>query len=105
MTTFLDIRTLSIVLGLTIATLGISMFYYSRNRRVYPGFITWSRATFLMALSFFLVGFRHILPDVITIILANALIYAALSMFYLGFKSFVEKKLKIYKHIHVRIHS
>ena len=69
MATFLDIRTLSVVMGATIFALGISMVYYNVNRRTYPGFGAWTTATVLVSLAFFLVALRRVLPDFFTIVI------------------------------------
>ncbi len=98
MNIFFDIRTLSVVMGVTIFTLGLSMVYYSVSRKTYAGFGAWTIGAILVSLAFLLIGLRHILPSFITIVVANALIYSALAMFYFGFKSFAEKKGKPYLH-------
>ena len=98
MATFLDIRTLSVVMGATIFALGISMVYYNVNRRTYPGFGAWTTATVLVSLAFFLVALRRVLPDFFTIVISNALIYSGFLLFYLGFKATAGQKVKPYLH-------
>jgi PAS domain S-box-containing protein len=98
MAIFLDIPTLSFVMGVTIFALSFSMLYYATSRKIYPGFGLWTKGTVLISLAFFLIGFRQSLSSFITIVAPNALIYAALAMFYLGFKSFAEKKGNPYLH-------
>jgi hypothetical protein len=99
MNIFFDIRTLSVVMGVTIFTLCLSMVYYSVSRKTYTGFGAWTIGAILVSLAFLLIGLRHILPSFITIVVANALLYSALALFYLGFKSFAEKKWKPYLHV------
>ena len=99
MTQFLDIHTLSVVMGATLFALGLSMVYYAVSRKTYPGFGAWTMGTILVGLASFLVGLRHVLPGFITIVMANAFIYSAWAFFYLGFKSFAEKKGKPYLHV------
>jgi PAS domain S-box-containing protein len=99
MTQFLDIRTLSVVMGATVFVLALSMVCYAVSRKTYAGFGAWTIGTILLSLAFFLIALRHVFPGFITIVLSNALIYSALALFYLGFKSFAEKKGKPYLHI------
>jgi|GEM_PF-2943742 len=99
MTQFFDIHTLSLVMGATIFALGLSMVYYAVSRKTYPGFGAWTLGTILVGLAFFLIGLRHVLPGFITIVMANALMCSAWALFYLGFKSFAEKRVKPYLHV------
>jgi two-component system, sensor histidine kinase and response regulator len=99
MSQFLNIHTLSVVMGTTIITLGLSMVYYTVSRKTYPGFGAWTMGTILVGLASILVGFRHVLPGFITIVMANAFIYSAWALFYLGFKFFSGKKGKPYLHV------
>jgi PAS domain S-box-containing protein len=99
MTQFLDIRTLSVVMGVAVFVLAFSMVYYTVSRKAYAGFGVWTTGTILVGLAFFLVALRHVLPNFITIVMANGLIYSALALFYLGFKSFSGKKGNPYLHI------
>ena len=57
----------------------------------------------MAAVSLILVGFRQIIPDLVTIILANALIYSGLFLLYLGFTCFAEKKVRKEFHIAVGV--
>ena len=99
MTQFLNIHTLSVVMGAIIISLGLSMVYYTVSRKTYPGFGAWTMGTILVGLASILVGFRHVLPGFITIVMANACIFSAWVLFYIGFKSFAEKKGKPYLHV------
>ena len=99
MTQFLDIRTLSVVMGMTVFVLALSMVYYAVSRKTYPGFGVWTAGSILVGLAFFLIALRHVFPNFITIVVANALIYSALALFYIGFKSFAEKIVKPYLHV------
>ena len=74
MSQFLNIHTLSVVMGATIIALGLSMVYYTVSRKTYPGFGAWTMGTILVGLASILVGFRHVLPGFITIVTANAFI-------------------------------
>ena len=95
MTSFLDIRTLSVVIGITLFALGLSMAYYSRNNKIYPGFGKWTIGIFLNCIGFILMGCRHFLSPFFTIVIANICIYSALVFFYSGFMSFTQKRVNV----------
>ena len=101
MSLFFDIRTLSVVMGATVFALALSMVYYTVSRKTYSGFGAWTMGTILVSLGFFLIAFRHVLSSFFTIVVANAVIYSALALFFLGFKSIAEKKVKWYLHFAV----
>jgi len=98
MTIFLDIRTLSVVMGVTLFVLGLSMVYYAVSHKTYAGFTAWTIGIILVGLSSFLIGLRHILPAFITEVVAYVFSYLALALFYSGFKSFAKKKVNPYFH-------
>ena len=95
---FLDIRTLSIVVGVTIFVLGLSMVYHICSRKTYSGFGLWTAGIILMGVTFFLIAFRHLLPVFITVIMANGMAFTSLALFYLGFTTMAENPLKLYFH-------
>jgi PAS domain S-box-containing protein len=99
MTQFFDIRTLSVVMGVTIFVLGLSMVCYTLSRKTYAGFGAWTIGTILGSSALFLIALRHVLPNFITIVVANGLICSAFALFYLGFKSFAGKRGNPYLHI------
>lgn len=99
----LDIRTLTLMMGFTFLTLCLSMVYYSLNNKTYDGFGLWTLGINLVAVSLILVGFRQIIPDLVTIVLANAFIYSGLFLLYLGFTCFAEKKVRKEFHIAVGV--
>jgi len=99
MTQFLDIRTLSFVMGATYLALGLSMVHHAANSKTYPGFKAWTTAIILEWVTVVLIGLRHLLPDVITIVVANWLYYAALVLFYLGFRAFAGGPVKPRPHM------
>ena len=99
----IDIRTISLVTGLSLFTVSFSMAYYSLSQKTYPGFGKFTVGNILIGFGLALAGFRPTLPSVITVVAANALIYSALSLFYLGFKSFSGKKCNLYVHFTIVI--
>ena len=101
MITFLDVRTMLVVMGATILISGISMMCYAINRKIYGGFGLWTTGLLSGATGFFLISFRHILSDIITIILANALVYLSVILIYLGFAAMAEKKINFRFHLSI----
>ena len=99
MITFLDIRTLSMVMGATLLITGISMMCYALNRKTYGGFGWWTSGILCGATGFFFISIRNIFPDIISIILANSLIYLSFSLIYLGFCVVAEKKVHLALHL------
>ncbi len=94
----LDMRTLVVGLCMTFFTLSLCMVYYSKTRKIYAGFGAWTIAITLHALGFFFLGLRDILPDLITIVLANLFLFHAVFFTYHGFKSFAEEEVKTHFH-------
>ena len=101
MALFLDVRTLTVVMGTVILALSFCMGHYSVRRKTYPGFGLWTIGTILVSFAFFLVALREILPRFITIVMADALICSGLLLFYLGLKAVAGKKVKPYGHLTV----
>ena len=96
----LDIRTLQLVLGAVILTQGLCMASYRISRRTYPGFGWWTLGFLFVSAGLLLVGFRGVLPDIITIIIGNAFIYSALALYYIGFSHFLGiKKISFPAHL------
>ena len=99
MTHIIDTRTILLLIGVNVCVLTLCMIYYFFSRKIYKGFGAWTTGISFICLGFFLLGFRNLLPDAVTIILANALIYSALMLFYMGFTSFAQKKMNLRLHI------
>ena len=93
MITFLDIRTLFMVMGTTLLITGISMMCYALNRKTYGGFGLWTTGILCGATGFLITCSRNIFPDAISIILANSLVYFSVGLVYLGFCVVAEKKV------------
>ena len=84
----LDIRSVSLMIGINILVLGLCMLYYYFSRKTYQGFQDWTIGINLFGLALFTIAFRNLLPHFISIILANAMICLAFILFYRGFKIF-----------------
>ena len=101
MTNFLDIRTLDLVLGCTLLITGISMLCYAFNRKIYESFKLWTLAVLGGAIGFLLISLRHLLPNLVTIIFANALFFFSFSLLYLGFKLIGRQYVR--PHVHMAL--
>ena len=95
----LEIRTLYFSVCATLFTLSACMVNYLYSRKTFPGFRSWTLASFLSALAVLLLGLRHLLPDFISIISSNTLAIIAMFFFYNGFKSFAGEKLNLQLHL------
>ncbi len=83
---FLDIRTLSLVVGGTMLVSTISMACYLFHRRTYGNFKFWALGMACLSLGFLLFSFRGFLPDMASIVLANGLIFFSFALIYQGFR-------------------
>ncbi|MBU1565491.1 MAG: hypothetical protein KJ630_07670 [Proteobacteria bacterium] len=91
----LDIRTLGALNGFLGLIIAIVVFVVYRTRKTYPGFNFWVYSAFLMLVGMFLLSMRNILPDLITIILANTLIASSMVALNYGIHQFFCKKINI----------
>ena len=73
----LDIRTLSLTSCVVSLILCICMFYVYRCRKTYSGFLQWAIAAILNALGMGFLSMRGLLPEFITIVIANTLVVGA----------------------------
>lgn len=67
----LDLRTLMFISGITSILACFCMLYVNFTQRTYAGFRQWTIAFSAMAAGMILLSLRNILPDFITIIIAN----------------------------------
>lgn len=88
----LDIRTLAFSSSIVSFILCVCMVYMGRTRKTYSGFNLWTISTILSCLAFVLLGLRGLLPDFITVVIANTLIVAAIGIMVCGIEGFVDKK-------------
>jgi PAS domain S-box-containing protein len=87
MTGFFDIRTISLVTGGVMMVLAASMACFLFNRRTYGNFTLWTLGMGSLSLGFTLISFRGMVPDMVSIVLANALIFFSFALIYLGFRA------------------
>ncbi len=80
----LDIRTVLFEGALIGIAVAVVMIYYSMVRKTYPGFHHWTVGFTLAGIGSFLIAFRGIIPDFISIVLANIFIVSTPFMLSLG---------------------
>jgi len=83
---FLDIRTLSMVVGGSMLVSTISMACYFFYRRTYGNFKLWTLAMGGLSLGFLLFSARGVIPDLASIVLANCVIFFSFALIFQGFK-------------------
>ena len=88
---FLEIRTLSLVVGLNSAAMAGIMIYISMTRLTYPGFHHWTLSFVFGGLGMILISLRHLAPDWISIVLANLCITAFPALLATGLAKFLNK--------------
>jgi hypothetical protein len=70
----LDTRTLMAAVCVMTTFLAVTMAFYWKTRRVYPGFGEWTVGEALAAGVYILISLRGMIPDVLSILAANALV-------------------------------
>ena len=83
---FLDIRTLSLVVGGTMLISTISMAGHLLHRRTYGNFKLWTLGMGCLSLGFLLFSVRGLVPDLASIVVANGLIFFSFALIYQGFR-------------------
>jgi len=91
MTIVFDMGSLAFALGVVFLTLTYCIFHHRSQYKAYPGFLDWILATLLCGVGLGLIGGRGQLPDSISIIVANGLLFTALVLLYTGVRRFVGK--------------
>ena len=99
LSSFLEIRTLIICQSVVLFLLAISMINYYYSRKTYEGFGVWTIGIILFSAGFFLIALRSILPNFVSVILANLILIIAIFLMFYGFRKFERRKVNIYFHI------
>jgi|GEM_PF-533601 len=94
MTDYFDIRVLSFVCGIVAITLAGCMLFVVSAQKVYPGFSRWTIASLLNGIGLISLSLRHVLPDFLTIVVANSLIIVFFVLIARGLIEFVGGKQK-----------
>lgn len=95
---YLDIRTLSFVVGLISVLLAATLVYTQATSKTYPGFSSWTIGYVFNAMGMLLLSSRHLLPNVLSIIAANTLITAFVILCDRGISKFYAQKPRILFH-------
>lgn len=88
---YFDNRTTGFLAALIPLLLGILMYYYSRNRKVYRGFFYWLTAIMIIGLGFLLLVLRGIIPDLLSVVVANLVVTYGGILVYEGFQIFFKR--------------
>lgn len=85
----LDPRTVILLTGIMSAMMSLVLYFLRRN---YPssirGLAEWAAAPFLLFVSSVLAGLRGVLPDFVSIVVANLLLFTGVYLFYIGSQRF-----------------
>jgi len=84
----LDIRSLTVDLTSVSAVLSIILFLIWRSRKTYPGFGLWTAGNGLYAAGFMLIALRGMIPNILSITLANIFLLSAAVLFLEGVRRF-----------------
>jgi hypothetical protein len=96
---YLDIRTLSFVGGIISSILFLIMFYVYMTRKTYPGFREWVISFLLVLTTWILVSLRGIVPDYLSVVVANLFGAAYIMLIDYGLIAFTAGKQRMGWHI------
>ncbi|TKB07634.1 hypothetical protein [Desulforhopalus sp. IMCC35007] len=91
-----DIRSLSVISSIISLILCICMIYVSRTRKIYNGFMQWTIASILYCFALAFMGFRNVLPDFLSIIVANTLLITGKGLIAYGLELFTNSTRRIW---------
>jgi diguanylate cyclase (GGDEF)-like protein len=86
----LDTRTILVLLILHSAAIGVALIATARgfSRPVWQTMANWGAASLVMALAFLLLSLRGMVPDFLSIVVANMLMIVSLGEYYQSFRTF-----------------
>lgn len=93
MDNFLDIRTLSLMMGLVSASFSIGMIYLYLYHKTYSGFLLWSIAAVCAGIGGVLLSLRGYIPPWLSIIFANSCIVLFSSFISWGMEKFTDRNI------------
>lgn len=100
---FLHMRTTFFVVSMIGLILLTCMVYVARARKTYPGFSYWTAASGCYFLGNILIGMRGVLPDFLTIVVANMIVVAAFLAIPYGLARFAERGHPLWPYLLVLI--
>ncbi|MDI6798365.1 MAG: hypothetical protein QMD09_15560, partial [Desulfatibacillaceae bacterium] len=92
MNSFPDMRTIALAYSVVLVSLSIAMAYVAATRPRYPGFLAWTYATALCAFGLILIGARGLLPDLVSVVAANMMVWIGLAFICRGLNQFAGAK-------------
>ncbi len=90
MDTLLDIRTLSLLTMVSSVMLALGLVLAKRLDRDDKAVRLWAGGSMLWALAIILIALREVIPDFLSIVLANALIVGGSAQVYIGWRLFLD---------------
>lgn len=89
---YLHMRTTFLVNSVHGFTMFLCMLYVARARKTYPGFYYWTASTLLFCTGNILISLRGMMPDFISIIVSNMVLFATFLVIPYGLSLFAGKK-------------
>ena len=89
--TLLDNRTLNLVQIAVSLVLFLIMFIAWRTQKIYPGFSRWTMSKLCHAIGFTLIGLHGSIPDWLSIVVANLLLFTSVLLIMEGTRQFLQK--------------
>ncbi len=103
MIAYLDMRTLFFVSGIISLIFFVIMLYVYMTRKIYPGFWEWVVSYSLLFTASTLISLRGIIPDFLSIVMANLFIAAGLILWEYGLIAFTGGKQRMGWHIFILV--
>lgn len=91
-----DLRSFVLVIGLANIIMCCGLFYTRLHLKTYAGFLHWAMSMVCGSCGLVLIGLRLILPDFITVILANVLLVISATLLVLGIGKFYRLRFPIW---------
>jgi PAS domain S-box-containing protein len=87
-----DVRTLFLIIFLVNISLALMMFICGKTQKTYYGFMTWTISLLIFAGGYFLFMLRGSIPDLLSIVVANNLLFLSVIMRVDGLRRFISSK-------------
>jgi PAS domain S-box-containing protein len=87
-----DVRTLFLIIFLVNISLALMMFIYGKTQKTYDGFMPWTISLLIFACGYFLFMLRGSIPDLLSIVIANNLLFLSVIMRIDGLRRFISSK-------------
>lgn len=94
----LDVRTLSFACGVANLSMAIGMTYVWIGRKTYPGFGAWTLSAWSAFVGIMLVAVRGMIPDLVSVVVANFFLIGTSQLIYLGLQSFTGSRPNLKVH-------